>query len=199
MRRLLLTVSTLALLTPAAASAQAVWDAPSFMRPGAPSGLTMALTDSDPGLAFLAMWRRSAAPAGVGFRVGISEAPGDDVAGVFGLDVSGSLTGIADPGDPAVLWWTGAGITVGDDFIASFPLGLVFGWTARDEGVSFMPYVGGHMALDVISAGDDELELEGVVDLGLDLGFDSGWIFRFGAALGGHESLGIGVRIPTSR
>lgn len=201
MRRLLTTTLALAFLAPCAASAQAIWDAPSFMRSGSPAGLTIAVTDSDPGdgLAVLGLWRRAAAPTGIGFRAGIAEAPGDEVAGILGIDVSGSLTGLAEPGGPEAIWWTGAGFGIGDDFIASFPLGLVFGWTGRDEGVSFMPYAGGHVVLDVVTEGDDELDLEGVVDLGLDIAFESGWIARFGAALGGRESLGLGMRIPTSR
>lgn len=199
MRPLKAATLTLALLVPGTLSAQAAWDAPSFMRSGAPSGLTIALTDSDPGdgLAVLGLWRRSPAPLGIGFRAGIAEAPGDEVIGIFGLDVSGSLTGLTEPGGPEAMWWTGAGVGIGDDFFASFPLGLVFGWTGRDEGVSFMPYVGGHMVLDVMTAGDDDLDLDGAVDLGLDVGFQSGWMVRFGAALGGRESLGIGMRVPT--
>ena len=185
-------------LTPAGLSAQAAWDAPSFMRPGAPMGMTLALTDSDPGdgLGVLAVWRNAAAPTGIGFRAGLSEAPGDDVAGLFGIDVSGSLSGELGPGAPEAIWWTGAGVGVGDDLTASFPLGLVFGWTARDEGVSFMPYAGGHVVLDVFTGGDDDLDLDAAVDLGLDIAFSRGWTFRFGAAIGGRESLGIGVTIP---
>jgi len=190
----------LGLVLPAGAAAQALWDSPSFMAPGAPSGLTMALTDSDPGdqLGFIGIWRRAPAPVGVGFRAGISEAPGDNLRGLFGIDVSGSLASFEGAGNPAALWWTGAGVGVGDYFTASFPLGLVFGWTGSDESVSFMPYVGGHVVLDVITEGNDDLDLNAVVDLGVDVGFPSGWIARFGAGLGDHESLGIGFRIPTA-
>jgi hypothetical protein len=168
------------------------------MRPGSPPGLSLAVTDSDPGdgLSVLALWRSAGAPAGLGFRAGVAEAPGDEVVGIFGIDVSGSLSGTMGPGAPEAIWWTGAGIGLGDDVSASFPLGLVFGWTGRDENVSFMPYAGGHLVLDVISGPDDDLDLEGVVDLGLDLAFSQGWTFRFGAALGGRESLGIGFRVP---
>lgn len=186
------------LISPVSSAAQAVWDAPSFLRPGAPSGLTIAITDASPGdgLGVLALWRGGAAPAGLGFRAGISEAPGDDVVALFGVDASGSLSGMMGAGGPEVLWWTGAGVAAGDDFWASVPLGLVFGWTGRDEGVSFMPYAGGHVVMDVLMGDGEDLDLEGVVDLGLDLGFASGWTFRFGAALGGRDALGIGVRIP---
>lgn len=199
MKRLTRCLAIYALLAaPTALSGQTVWDAPSFLRPGAPAGLTLALTDHDPGDAFggLAIWRNANAPVGLGFRAGLSEAPGDEVVGLLGLDVSGSLTGPTGPGSPELMWWTGAGVGLGDMVSASFPLGLVMGWTAREDGISFMPYVGGHMVLDVLFEGDDELDLDGAVDLGLDLGTSDGWVFRFGAALGGREALGIGVTIP---
>jgi hypothetical protein len=209
MRRAFATTLTLALLLPVGASAQ-VWDAPSFMHAGAPSGLTLALTDSDPGdgLGFLAIWRRDAAPIGLGFRGGIAEAYGDgDLAGLFGIDVSGALPGLGGENGPSALWWTGGGVTVAHDVAASFPLGLVFGWTLDDESVAFIPYVGAHVVLDV--HGDngpdgpgrdhDNLDLGAAVDLGLDLAFPSGWVGRFGAAFGDRESLGIGFRVPTGR
>ncbi len=205
MRRAFALTLTLALLAPARASAQAVWDAPSFMHAGSPPGLTLALTDSDPGdgLAFVALWRRAAAPVGLGFRAGLADA-GHDLAALFGIDVSGSLPGLGGTNGPTALWWTGAGVGIGDRFGASFPLGLVFGWTFEDESVAFIPYVGAHVVLDAREdvgndRGDDNLDLEGVFDLGLDIAFPSGWVGRFGAALGGRESLGIGFRVPTGR
>lgn len=197
-RRLLGYAALLTLLMPPSAAAQAAWDAPSFLRPGAPSDLTLALTDASPGdgLGVLAVWRNAAAPAGLGFRAGVSETGADDVVALFGVDISGSLSGAMGPNGPEALWWTGAGVGLGDDVSASFPLGIVFGWTGSDGGVSFMPYVGGHVVLDVMGGPGDGLDLDGVVDLGLDLGFSTGWVVRFGAALGGRESLGIGMRIP---
>lgn len=198
MKRIPISLLGLILLLPMAVRAQPRWDAPSFMRPGSPAGLTLALIDTDPGagLGVLALWRGAAAPSGIGFRAGITEAPGDEVAGLIGIDVSGSLSGPVASGEPEVLWWTGAGVGLGNDISASFPLGLVFGWTAQDEGVSFMPYAGGHMVLDVLSGPGDDLDLDGVVDLGLDLMFSGRWMMRFAVGLGGRESVGFGVRFP---
>jgi hypothetical protein len=198
MKRISISLLGLILLLPMAVRAQPRWDAPSFMRPGSPAGLTLALIDTDPGagLGVLALWRGAAAPTGIGFRAGITEAPGDEVAGLIGIDVSGSLSGPVASGEPEVLWWTGAGVGLGNDVSASFPLGLVFGWTARDEGVSFMPYAGGHMVLDVLSGPGDDLDLDGVVDLGLDLMFSGRWVMRLGIGLGGRDSVGFGVGFP---
>lgn len=189
---------TIALLVPASVSGQAAWDAPSFMRPGAPAGLTLALTDTNRGdnLGFLGIWRSTAAPTGLGFRAGLADAPGDNVVALLGVDFSGSLSGVTGSSSPEAIWWTGVGMGIGDQVSASFPLGVVFGWTGHDEGVSFMPYAGGHVVLDVVSGSNDNIDLGAVVDLGLDLGFRTGWIARFGASIGDRGGLGIGFRIP---
>lgn len=202
MKRLLCTLAAAGALVPASARAQVAWDGPSMMRPSAPSGLSLLLMDADPGDGFgvMALYRGSRAPVGLGFRGGVVEGPGgDDVTAVFGVDVSGALADLEGAGDPSVLWWTGAGLGVGDDILVSFPLGIVLGWEARDEGVSFAPYAGAHVALDVFSGPGDDLDLEGVVDLGLDMTFDRNFMVRFGAALGGREALAIGVRLPSGR
>ena len=184
-------------LAPTAASAQAVWDAPAFVRPGAPPGLTLALTDAAPGdqVGVLALWRRSAVPSGLGFRAGVSEAPGDDVVALFGVDVSGSLTSVVGMKGPAAVWWSGAGLGLGDDLSLSFPLGAAFSWAWVGDGVSLMPSAGGHLALDVFLGEGDDLDLEAVVDLGLDVAF-SRLVVRVGAAIGGRDALAVGVRIP---
>lgn len=198
MSRLAALAVALALLIPGRAGAQGRWDAPSFMRPGAPAGLTLALTDTDPGagLGVMALWRNAAAPGGLGFRAGIVEAPIDDVAGLLGLDVSGSLSGPMELGAPEVIWWTGVGVTLDDDVSAALPLGLALGWTARDDGVALMPYAGAHAVLDVRSGPGDDLDLDGVLDLGVDVAFGRGWVLRFGAALGGRDAVGLGIRLP---
>ncbi|MDP2957200.1 MAG: hypothetical protein Q8N53_12325 [Longimicrobiales bacterium] len=188
----------LGLLFPVPTVAQTVWDAPSFVRPGAPPGLTLALTDSEPGdgLGVLALWRAAPVPTGLGFRAGIAEAPGDEVVAVLGVDVSGSLTRVVGIRGPAAIWWSGAGVGLGDDLSAAFPLGAAFSWAWGADGASFMPSVGGHVVLDVLMGEQDDLDLEGVLDLGLDVALSRGWVIRLGAAVGGRDALAIGVRIP---
>ncbi|HSW29111.1 MAG TPA: hypothetical protein VLH75_06380 [Longimicrobiales bacterium] len=188
----------LAFLAPPNASAQAVWDTPAFVRPGAPPGLTLALTDAAPGdgLGVLALWRGSALPSGLGFRAGLSEAPGDDVVALFGVDVSGSLTRMVGTGAPAGIWWSGVGMGLGDDVAVSLPLGVAFSWAWVGDGVSVMPSAGAHLALDILLGDGDDLDLEGALDLGLDFAL-SRWVIRVGAALGGRDALAIGVRIPS--
>jgi len=205
MRYVLLRASLMLLLIvglgrPGAASAQIVWDAPALLRPGAPSGLSVMLFDPHPGgdLGVLAAWRSRPAPAGLGLRAGLADDAGGDLAVMFGVDLSGSLgsLGSGGRGQPDVLWWTGAGMGIGNELVASFPLGLALGWQITDEGVSFAPYVGGHAVLDLSSGPGDDSDLDAAVDLGVDLGFGSGLMARFGASLGGRDAFGIGVRIP---
>ena len=198
MRFLLVGIAVLTLQWPAGLSAQVVWDAPALMRPGSPSGLSVLLIEAHPSneLGVLALWRNAAAPTGIGFRGGLAEEQNGGMAAMFGIDFSGSLAGLGSVGNPDVLWWTGMGVGVGDEVVASFPLGLVLGWTGSDEGVMFMPYVGGHASLDVMTGPGDDLDLDASLDFGIDLGFRSGLMVRFGAGVGSREALGIGVRVP---
>jgi len=196
----LLLLLALGLGRPDSASGQIVWDAPALMRPSSPSGLSVMLLDPHPGgdLGIMAAWRNRAAPAGLGMRAGLADDAGGDLAVMFGVDISGSLGSLGSGGSrqPAVMWWTGAGIGVGNELAASFPLGLVLGWQLQDESVSFAPYAGGHAVLDILSGPGDDADLDAALDLGIDLGFGSGLMARFGASLGGRDAFGVGVRIP---
>ena len=190
--------SLFAVTSPSPADAQVVWDAPGLMRPGAPSGFSVLLLEAHPGdeLGVLAGWRGSPAPVGLGFRAGIAEDFGGDLAGLFGLDVSGTLATLEGAGDPGVIWWTGAGLGVGDEVVVSFPLGMVLGWEAQEESITFMPYAGGHATLDVITGPGDDIDLDASLDLGLDMGFGSDFMVRFGVSIGGRDALAVGVRLP---
>lgn len=199
MPRILVLLLSLVLLVPSAVRAQVVWDAPSMIRPGAPDGLTVVLVEPHPGSEFgaMALWRGASAPAGLGLRAGIAEAPDGELAALFGVDVSETLATLEGAWNPSVIWWTGGGLGVGDEVVVSIPLGLVFGWSGSGDGLTFMPYAGGHVVLDVFTGEGDSLDLDAAVDLGVDLGFPSGFMARFGATVGGRDALAIGVRFPT--
>ena len=198
MKRLALILLALAALTPTAVSAQIVWDAPAMIRPDAPSGLTLMLFEPYPGneLGALVQWRQSPAPHGVGIRAGLAEDASGELAVMFGLDFSGSLADLQGAGNPGLIWWAGAGLGVGEELVASFPAGVVLGWSIEGDGVVFSPSVGAHLALDILTGPGDEADLEGSVDLGVDLGFNSGIAARFGASVGGREALAVGIRLP---
>ena len=184
---------------PGGAAAQVAWEAPPMIAPGSPSGLSVLLWDADPSddLGVMAMWRQSAVPVGLGLRGGLAEEPGGDLAGMFGLDVSGSLGSLDEAGNAGVVWWAGAGLGFGDDLLVSLPAGITVGWRVTEDAVTFSPYVGGHVAFDILTGPNDDLDLEGAVDLGIDLTFSSGFAVRFGASVGGRESLAVGLRFPS--
>lgn len=198
-RRRLAWLAVLTFSAPVGAAAQVAWDVPAMMRPGAPGGLSILLLEPYPGDDFgvLAMWRRSAAPAGIGLRGGLADDPAGDLAAFFGLDISGSLGSLGSGSQPSVLWWSGAGLGVGDEALISFPLGAVIGWSISEESVSFAPYVGGHLVLDAYTGPGDDLDLDGSLDLGVDLGFGSDLMVRFGAALADRDAFALGLRLPT--
>jgi hypothetical protein len=184
--------------SPGSAAGQVAWDVPSLVAPGAPSGLSVLLLDAHPSdkAGVLATWRRAAAPVGIGLRGGLADQPSGGLAGLFGIDLSGPIANVQGAGDPQVIWWGGAGLGVGDEVLASFPLGLAFGWRGTDEGLTFRPYAGAHATLDAATGPGDDLHLGVSVDLGLDLGFRSGFMARLGASLGDRDALAIGVRFP---
>jgi len=186
------------LSVPMALAGQTTWDTPSFLHPGSGAGTTVAVTDYDPGdrLGLLALWRGSSAPVGIGVRGGIADAPGDRLIGLFGIDISGPLGPLEGAGRPRAMWWTGAGVRIGDRVSAAFPLGLAFGWTIGDRDVALKPYVGGHVVLSATSGLGGDTDLDGVVDLGLDLRLAPAWTVRFGAGLGGRRALGVGLTLP---
>jgi len=187
-------------LVAAPASAQIAWDGPSLIGPAAPGGLSMFLVNPDPGdgLGATLMWRRPSGSLALGYRVAVGEGAGvgGDVALAGGIDVSGRLSSSVEDVEVDVMWWSGVGASVGDGFAMSVPLGIVVGWTGKGDDVVFSPYAGGHVSLDFADGPGDTMDLEGVIDLGLDLTLTAGWVVRLGASLGGRDALAIGVRIP---
>jgi hypothetical protein len=198
MKRVALVLLVSLAVAPMTASAQVVWDAPTMIRPGAPSGLSLLLLEPYPGneIGALVLWRQSPAPVGLGLRVGIAEDPSGDLAALFGIDVSGTLARLEGAGEPHAIWWSGAGLGVGEELVATFPAGVVLGWSIEGDDVVFSPSVGGHVALDILTGPGEELEIESSLDLGLDLGFNSGLQVRFGASVGDREALAFGLRVP---
>ncbi len=79
----------------------------------------------------------------------------------------------------------------------TFPVGLVVGWSGSGGDVVLSPYGGGHVSLDISTIDNNTVDLSGVVDLGLDLAFASGWLIRFGATFGDRDALAIGVKLPS--
>lgn len=214
-RPLSLVVAAL-LLAPAGAAGQVHWESPFHMGPDLTDGLGIHLVDPTPGSGIGAMvtWRRGSMPGGVGLRIGLAEGYRDELSGFGGVDISGLLMARTEEFPLDLMWATGAGGAVGDYALISFPLGLYVGRSIVGEGVRFVPYAGPRLTLDghlgrertrtgpgggEVVVDDDELELAFSVDLGGDIVFSDDLAVRFGASVGDHDALSIGVVFPGVR
>lgn len=198
MRRSFFAVAVTLVATAVPAAAQIAWDAPPLVSPAAPAGVSLFLIDPMGGdLGALATFRHAAGPVGMGYRVAVSDDGGDGVAVGGGVDISGFLARGVERSEVDVMWWSGAGFGVGNETLVTFPIGALVGWTGGEDGAVFSPYAGGHLALDISSVDNDNVDLSGAVDLGLDLVLPSGWLIRFGATIGDRDALALGFRLPS--
>jgi hypothetical protein len=182
--------------------AQAAWETPMLMAPGAPAGWGFHLVDPDyGGVGGLVTWRGEPAPIGLGFRGGLLEGVRDDLALVAGVDVSGVIHRGAGDVPVDVIWFSGAGAGLDDDLLISIPAGISVGWSFSGDEVQFRPYVAPRLVLDAYiddddrgpGRGDDDLDLSAALEIGLDLGFDPRWALRTAASLGDRDAVSIGI------
>lgn len=218
-RRSLTIVASTILLVPAGAAGQVHWDAPFHMGSGLTDGLGIHLVDPERpppggGIGAMITWRRSSIPGGVGLRIGLAEGHRDELSGFGGVDVSGMLLARSDEFPLDLTWAAGAGAGIGDYALISFPAGLYVGRSFVADGIRFAPYMGPRLDLDAhlgrertrtgpggdqVLEDDDELDLAFSVDLGGDIVFSDDLAIRFGASVGDHDALSIGVVFPGVR
>lgn len=191
-----------AVALPSQASAQAAWDAPMLLAPGAPAGFGVHLIDPHPGngLGILGTWRADPAPVGLGFRLGLAEGGVDGVAVIGGVDISGGIFRSDTELPIDVMWFLGAGAGIDDDVIASFPAGVSAGVSFEGDQVQFRPYVAPRIVLDAFFGDDvdDGLDLGIAVELGMDLSFGKPWSIRAAGSFGDRDAVSIGMVFPTS-
>jgi len=198
-------VVALLLILPAGGSAQAAWDGPMLLAPGAPAGWGFHLVDPSPGdgIGGVVTWRAQPAPLGLGFRGGIVEGAVDDVALIGGVDVSGVLYRGDDDVPIDVMWLAGAGAGIDDDVTLSFPAGISAGWAFNGPQVQLRPYVAPRLVLDAFlgdddtGGDDDDLDLGFALEFGLDLAFAQPWAIRAAASVGDRDALSIGISLPS--
>lgn len=198
MRRSLVVLLTAVAFLPGPLRAQLAWDAPSLVGPFAPQGLSVFVFNPSPGdhVGALAHWRHDSASLGLGYRAGVAKDASGDVAAMAGVDVSGIMAQNVEESDVRVLWWTGLGGGLGNDLTASVPLGIVAGWHGVGGDNVFAPYAGAHATLDLSTRKGDLVNLDGSLDLGLDLTLVSGFVVRVGASVGSRNALAVGFRVP---
>jgi hypothetical protein len=194
----------LGLLLPASGSAQILWDAPPLVSHVTPAGISLFLVSPAGGdVGGLMTFRHEAGPVGMGYRFAISDqqsadpALADDIAVSAGIDVSGFLSRGVEGSEIDVMWWSGAGIGIGSEAVVSLPVGALVGWSGQGGAVILSPYAGGHVALDVSTADNDNIALGGAFDLGLDVVLESGWLIRFGASVGDRDAIAIGFKFAS--
>ena len=197
-RTLAVAVLTAALAAPA--SAQIAWDGPALISPVTPAGVSVFILDAaGADLGGLATFRHDAGPVGLGYRLSLAEqgGPDGDIAVSVGVDVSGFLSRGVEGSEIDVVWWAGGGIGLGDETLVTIPVGLVLGWSGSGGDVILSPYGGGHVNLEISTLDTNNVDLVGVIDLGLDLVLPSGWMVRFGVTVGDRDSLALGVKLPS--
>jgi len=195
----LLTASVLSAALAVPLEGQIAWDSPALISPSVPSGFSLFLLEPAGGdLGGMGTLRHAAGPVGLGYRASIAEesGPGGDFAVSGGIDISGMLGRGIEGSEVDAMWWAGGGLSVGSDWIVSAPVGIILGWSGEGDGVIFSPYGGAHLVMDLTGNDGDALNLDGVLDLGLDLVLSSGWMIRVGASLGDRESIAAGIKIP---
>lgn len=188
------------LLLPAAVRAQLAWDTPLLIAPGEEPGWGMYLAEvHGGGLGVIGTWR---SPSwGFGVRGGLAETRDDDLGIFAGLDFSGPLVRETPEFPLDVDYVFGAGLGTGNGVRISLPAGLIVGYTFPAEGVTFTPYASPRVMLDafidretgVVEDDDSDAQLAAAVDLGLDIHLQQSFIIRFGATLGDHNGVAIGL------
>lgn len=198
MRRTLTATLFLTLLAAVPAAAQTAWDSPALISPAVPGGFSLfAINPAGGDIGALGTFRHAAGPVGLGYRAALSDESGSsDLAVSGGVDVSGFLARGVEGSEVDVVWWAGGGVGIGSEVLFTAPLGVVLGWTGAGGDVVLSPYGGAHVVLDLYTGSGDSVRFDAVVDLGLDLVLESGWMVRFGASLGDRESLALGIKIP---
>ena len=193
-----LVVATLVAASAVPASAQTLWDAPPLVSHVVPAGVSLFVINPAGGdLGGLVTFRHDAGPVGLGYRFAISDQDGSsgDLAVAGGVDISGFLSRAVEGSEIDVMWWSGAGIGIGNETVVSLPVGALIGWSGQGGDVILSPYGGGHVTLDISTSDMDNVHFGGSFDLGLDIVLSSGWLIRFGASLGDRDALALGVKI----
>jgi hypothetical protein len=206
----LVTGLTLAVSVGRPVEGQLAWESATLFSPGGPPGFGIHLLEPWPSseIGVMGTYRSAPVPSGLGFRLGVGEGPGpadDDLAIFGGVDLGGPVVRATGEVPIDVLWMAGAGASIGDDFVLTFPLGLSVGARLDADGAAFVPYTVPRVVLDACFGGDpipafcgpgDDLDLDLAVDVGVDILFDPRWVIRFAATLGDREAILIGVNLP---
>jgi hypothetical protein len=190
--------AALLLALPGYGHAQVAWDTPLLVAPAPPAGFGIYLLNTHGGdVGVMGAWRASYWNFQV--RGGLAEGsgPDEDLAVFGGVDYSGRVTRDTQEFPLDIDWVVGAGASIGDGAVLSFPAGLTIGHTFLAENARFTPYITPRVVLDAFldtdRGRDGDVELDFATDLGLDFRINNSVMFRFGATIGDREGVAIGV------
>jgi hypothetical protein len=206
-KRIAVMLGTALLAWSPAASAQVMWDTPSFLgpRPADDIGVYAFRPEQVGGAGgdwgFLAIWRQSG-NINLGVRAGIGGQSGAREV-LVGAELIQPLA-LFGPASPLELAGTlGIGATLNSVTALRVPVGITAGFTIPLGTMVLTPFVHPRLAFDLFAFDVDgqeetETEFNVPVDLGAELQIGESIILRFGAALDDRTVLGLGaaLRIP---
>jgi len=163
----MLAVATLVAASVVPASAQTLWEAPPLVSHVVPSGVSLfVLSPAGGDFGALVTFRHDAGPVGLGYRLALSdENPSGDLAVAGGVDISGFLSRAVEGSEIDVMWWSGAGVGIGNEAVLSVPVGALIGWSGQGDGAILSPYGGGHVTLDLSTDGQNNIDLRAAFDI----------------------------------
>ncbi|HWK88760.1 MAG TPA: hypothetical protein VNP72_02145 [Longimicrobium sp.] len=164
---------------------------PTYMGPRPASDFGVYVADFGD-LAIEGIWRRISRGGDIGLRAGYADL--GDGALLLGIEVRNPVT-LA--GSPIGLAFTaGAQGVLGDETALGGQVGFTAGQAIPTPNVVITPYIHPRLAVAnrfITDAEDDEFGLEVLADLGVDLDFTNGIVFRVGANLGAGADWGVGI------
>ncbi len=198
-RTLVVVLATLILASEARAQHQ--YDTPGFLppRPGDDIGIYLAdVSGAD--FALQGIWRQGG-NLNLGLRIGYIEIPGDGAI-VVGAE-SWGLLAEAGPRFPVDVTWTlGAGAAFNGGTVLEIPAGLSIGRIFDVAPITLQVYVHPRFALFVepeAANPEDELDVGGLFDVGVDAAVNENLTFRLGVTRGKINAAGIGLAYRWSR
>ncbi|HKJ92384.1 MAG TPA: hypothetical protein VJ957_04405 [Longimicrobiales bacterium] len=163
--------------------------------PRQPTGPGLFMMDPNGGQTGIAgTWQSPS--GGLGFRLGLTETPANELTIFGGLSTSALLAPASANFPLDVSLVAGAGAGVGNWTLVSVPVGLSLGRTIYGNGVSFTPYLTPRFIVDGRFGNTpyaDHMDTALAVDLGLDLRFRPGWAIRFGGTFGDRNAVALGL------
>lgn len=192
-----LAMALAALLLASSARAQVAWDAPSFMPPRPGDDIGVYLSDrGDFGIE--GIWRQQG-NLNLGLRLGYIDTTLDGIITV-GAETWDMLAPAGTMLPVDVGWTLGVGAAFNGGTTLGVPVGLTFGAPVVVGQLTLQPYLHPRLGVFVHSvAGDTQLDLEGLFDLGVDAVLNENLKLRLGATFGGNDALGIGLAYRWTR